>query len=100
MPATRRIGLLGWVVQSALSATIGWPVRASTPEVSGSIVMQSGTGQTLTHRLQPTHSSSMTSNLRTPSTVWVIAWCEVSSQTMWQRPHLMHRSWSIRALTT
>jgi hypothetical protein len=30
----------------------------------------------------------------------VIAWCEVSSQAMWQRPHLMHRSWSIRALAT
>ena len=29
-----------------------------------------------------------------------IAWCEVSSQAAKQRPHLMQRSWSIRALAT
>ena len=64
------------------------------------MVMQSSTGQTLTHRLQPTHSSSITSKWRLPSFSFMIAWCEVSSQAMWQRPHLMHRSWSIRALVT
>jgi hypothetical protein len=31
--------------------------------------MQSSTGQTLTHRLQPTHSSSITSKWRAPSTI-------------------------------
>ena len=29
---------------------------------------------------------------RVPFTVCVIAWCDASSHTMWQRPHLMHRS--------
>jgi hypothetical protein len=52
------------------------------PLVSGRIVMQFSTGQTLTQRLQPTHSASMTSKCRAPFTVAVIAWCEVSSQTM------------------
>ena len=31
------------------------------------MVMQSSTGQTLTQRLQPTHSASITSKWRTPS---------------------------------
>ena len=34
------------------------------------------------------------------SFVAVIAWCEVSSQAIWQRPHLMQRSWLISALAT
>ena len=38
--------------------------------------------------------------MRWPSSMLVIAWCEVSSQAMWQRPHLMQASWSIRALVT
>ena len=69
-----------------------------TPAASGSMVMQFSTGQTLTHKLQPTHSASITSKCLTPLTVCVIAWCEVSSQAMWQRPHLMQASWSMRAL--
>jgi hypothetical protein len=44
------------------------PVRWSmTPAASGTMVMQPSTGQTLTHRLQPTHSSSITSKWRLPS---------------------------------
>ena len=65
------------------------------------MVMQASTGQTLMQRLQATHSASMTSNFRSPLGPTIeIAWCEVSSQTAKQRPHLMHRSWSIRALVT
>jgi hypothetical protein len=63
------------------------------------MVMQFSTGQTLTQRLQPTHSRR-SPRTRAPGFIAVIAWCEVSSQAMWQRPHLMQRSWSIRALVT
>ena len=77
------------------------PVRASiSPGARLRSVMHSGTGQTATHRLQPTHSSSFTSKWRWPSFMAVIAWCEVSSQAMWQRPHWMQLSWSITALPT
>ena len=66
--------------------------RITSPGASVRSVMHSGTGQTVTHRLQPTHSASMISKWRLPSFMDVIAWCEVSSQAMWQRPHLMHFS--------
>ena len=62
------------------------------------MVMQASTGQTLTQRLQATHSSSFTSKTRPGS--MAIAWCEVSSQAAKQRPQWMQRSWSIRALAT
>ena len=61
--------------------------------------MQPGTGQIDVHRLQPTHSSSITSKWRSPFFVAVMAWCEVSSHTTWQRPHWMHRSWSMTAFS-
>ena len=65
--AACRIGLFGCVVQSAAWAGTAWPVRASiSPGASVRSVMHSGTGQTVTHRLQPTHSSSITSKWRSP----------------------------------
>src|SRR6185503_12260642 len=75
-------GLLGCVVQSALSRVMARPVRGSTPPVIGRMVMQLSIGHTLTHRLQPTHSASMTSKCRLPFCVALMAWCEVSSQAM------------------
>ena len=95
-----RAGLFGCVVQLAYSPLTHCPVRRSvSPGFSACIVMHSGTGQTETHRLQPTHSASITSNQRLPSFVAVIAWCEVSSQTTWQRPHWIQASWSIVAFS-
>ena len=62
------------------------------------MVMQSSTGQTLTQRLQATHSSSFTSKTR-PGSI-AIAWWLVSSQAAKQRPQWMHSSWSIFAFAT
>ena len=54
-------------------------MRGSTaPTGSDSIVMQSSTGQVMTHRLHATHSSSITSKTR-PSRI-AIDWWDVSSQ--------------------
>src|SRR3989344_268412 len=92
--ADTRCGLLGCVVQLAYSPVTFLPVRTSTsPGSSARMVMHSGTGQIATHRLQPAPSASLISNLRTPpSLVKVMAWCEVSSHTTWQRPHWMQAS--------
>src|SRR5688572_2627510 len=95
------MGLLGCVVQLPYRPLTFSPVRASTsPAARARIVMQSVTGQTETHRLQPTHSSSFTSKWRLPFSVAVIAWWDVSSQTTWQRPHWMQRSWLMTAFST
>jgi hypothetical protein len=61
------------VVQSAFTFVIDRPVRGSTPLVIGRMVMQCSTGQTLTHRLQPTHSASITSKCREPFFVVLMA---------------------------
>jgi len=68
------------------------PVRGSTPSVicTKVIAILDRTGddaQVAADAFLVLHDE-----LRTPSTLLVIAWCDVSSQTMWQRPHLMQRS--------
>ena len=89
--------LFGWVVQLAYSVCTTLPVRGSVvPGVIASIVMQFSTGQTLTHKLHATHSSSITLKVR--SSDMAIAWCEVSSHAAKQRPHEIHKSWLIFAL--
>jgi len=84
----------------ARAARRGGADAVSLINTISSIVMQFSTGQTLTQRLQPTHSASITSKWRAPSTTDVMAWWDVSSQAMWQRPHLMQSSWSICAFVT
>ncbi len=70
-----------------LSQVTVWACRSAT----STMVMQPVTGQACMQRLQPTHSSSITSKRRVAvARVAAIAWCEVSSQAMWQSPHLMH----------
>ena len=56
----------------------------------------SGTGQTVTHRLQPTHSDSSTCGTRVPSCGWM-HWCAPSWHAATQSWQPMHLSASILA---
>ena len=97
-----RAGLFGCVVQLAYSpVTIARCADRPHPAAARSIVMQPSTGQT--DDAQVAADAFVVDHLEVPlavAVVAVIAWCEVSSQTMWQRPHWMHRSWSMRAFST